>query len=321
MSKPHRAIVPFIFCGAVGLAACQTTPAPDAQTPAPVPAPAPASVAPAADKDVVAITGIDYAFDAPDVIPSGRTTIRFINEGAEHHMVFMSRLPEGKTSADYQSELQPAFVAGWHAVRDRQATPEQALEIIFGAVPEWFSDVTFVGGPGLAAPGVSSEVTLDLEPGNYVLECYVKTAEGVVHYMEGMVRPLTVAGRASNAAVPDADIQVTVSNAAMAVEGSLTPGKHTVAVHVTENPEQGFGHSVHVARLEPAVSPQKVVDWMNWFSVDGLRSPAPVPFIGGMHPMPTGVTRYFTVDLEPGRYLWVSEETGAAGVRQVVTVR
>lgn len=139
--------------------------------------------------------------------------------------------------------------------------------------------------------------------------------------MEGMIRPLTVSERQASAPLPAADIRVTLSNFAMAFEGELTPGKRTVAVHAAENPEQGFGHSVHIARLDAGTDVDDVVQWMNWLALDGYRAPAPTRFIGGLHPMPTGQTAYFTVNLEPGRYLFLSEETGAQGVLKEVIVR
>jgi hypothetical protein len=314
--RPFPLVVPTAVLVAAGLGACQ----PAEQGPPPGPPPAPVASA-SANSPVVDVTALDYAFRAPDAIPAGRTTIRFQNTGEEAHMLLMSRLPAGKTIHDYERDLSLQFNRSWEAVRDHGASEEAALEMLFSSLPEWFPELEFVGGPGIVAPGVVSEVTMDLEPGNYVLECYIKTPDGRVHYMEGMVHPLVVAGRAADAPVPASDIRVTLSNGGMAVEGDLTPGQRTVAVHVAENPEVGFGHSVHVARLEPTTDVQAVVDWMNWFALGGLRAPAPAHFVGGLHPMATGKTAYFTVDLQPGRYLWVSEATGAQGVRQEVVVR
>jgi hypothetical protein len=274
----------------------------------------------ATETPVVVVTAVDYAFQAPEVIPAGWTTLRFRNDGEEHHMVFMSRLPDGKTIEDYETELSTPYSRAWQALMEGRADQEEALNMIMGSMPEWFADVHFVGGPGLAGPGVISEVTLDLQPGKYVLECYAKNADGEIHYMEGMIRSLEVSERRSDAPTPAAAIRVTLSNFDMAIDGNLTPGRHTVAVHVEENPEQGFGHSVHVARLD-GTEPGKVVEWMNWFNLQGLREPAPARFVGGLHPFAAGETAYFTLELEPGRYLFVSEGTGAQGVRREVTVR
>ncbi len=276
---------------------------------------------PSSSPRVVEVVAEDYAFDAPDAIPSGWTTIRFRNQGQEPHMVFLTRLPEGKTIEDYETELSASFSRAWDARLSGKADQEEALAMVFGSLPEWFPDALFVGGPGLVAPGRSSQVTMELEPGNYVLECYMKTEEGKIHYMDGMVRPLTVTETRAGGTPPEADIRITLSNSGMTVQGDLTPGRHTVAVHAAENPEQGFGHSVHLAKLGPGAKAEDVVRWMNWFDLQGLRAPAPAEFVAGLHPLPTGKTAYFTVDLEPGRYLAVSEATGAQGVLKEFTVR
>lgn len=276
----------------------------------------------ASGAQVVEVIAEDYAFDAPDVIPSGWTTFRFRNRGEEPHMVFLARLPHGKTAEDYEVELSGAFAEVWYALRDgRVAGQDEALAMLGESLPEWFPALRFVGGPGLVAPGLTSDATLDLEPGNYVLECYVKTEDGEIHYMDGMTRPLIVAETRSGAAPPAADIRITLSNYEMAVEGDLAPGTRTIEVHVAENPEAGFGHSVHLARLDPGTEVDHVVRWMNWLEIDGYRAPAPARFLGGMHPMPAGHTAYFTVDLEPGRHLFVSEATGHQGVLHEFTVR
>lgn len=276
---------------------------------------------PAGDISIVEISAEDYAFDAPAEIPSGWTTMRFKNEGEEHHFVFLSRLPEGKTIHHYETELSARFNDVWYAIRDEGVEMDDAMAMLGESLPEWFADLAFVGGPGIVAPGRTTETTLELEPGNYVMECYMKTAEGEFHYIEGMVRPFVVAEDRSNATPPPADIRVTLSNFDMAVEGDLTSGTHTVAVHVAENPDDGFGHSAHLARLDSDAEIDEVVQWMNAFELGGLRAPAPAQFLGGTHGMPSGKTAYTTITLEPGRYLWLSEATAHQGVLKEFTVR
>ena len=87
-----------------------------------------------------------------------------------------------------------------------------------------------------------------------------------------------------------------------ALDGEFTPGRHTVAVHAAE----GYGQNVHLARLEPEANAGAVAEWMHWFHIYGLQVPAPATFVGGMHRLQEGATGYFTVDLEPGRYVFVS---------------
>lgn len=280
-----------------------------------------AAVDASAAASTIEVIAEDFALSAPDEIPSGWTTIRFRNEGAEPHFVLVSRLPEGKTIDDYENDLSSEFNRAWHAVRDGEMSQDEAMGELMGSLPEWFAGLEFLGGTGITAPELTTETTLNLEPGNYVLECYMKTEEGEFHYMEGMIRPLRVTDTRSDAVPPEADIRITLSNFEMEIEGEMTPGRHVVEVHIEENPEEGFGHNVHVARMEPDTDVSEVVQWMNAFDLNGLTIPAPVTFIGGVQIMPAGHTAYFTVDLETGRHLFLSEYTGYQGVLQEVDVR
>ncbi|MEM0514418.1 hypothetical protein WCN91_03020 [Pseudoalteromonas sp. YIC-827] len=56
---------------------------------------------------------------------------------------------------------------------------------------------------------------------------------------------------------------------------------------------------------------EQVYFWMDWTNVDGLRAPAPVTFLGGIEQMLGGNHGYVSVDLAPGKYLWVSEVNAA----------
>ncbi len=272
------------------------------------------------DADVVEITATDYAFRAPSEIASGWNTIRFSNEGEEPHFVLMSRLPEGKTLDDYETEISQPFNEVWMALLEGKVDRQGAFEMLGGVIPEWYPTLTFMGGPGYVAPGREVQATFRLEPGDYVLECYMKTEDGAVHFMEGMLRPMTVTDAASSGAPPKADVRITLSNFEMQVDGALGAGERTFAVHVEENPEAGFGHNVHLARLDDETTSDDIVQWMDWFNTEGARTPAPAEFLGGVHLMPVGSTAYFTADLKPGRYLLVSEYTGHRGVLHEFTV-
>jgi hypothetical protein len=268
----------------------------------------------------ISIMAEDYAFDAPDEIPSGWTTIEYTNEGEEPHFMIVALIPEGKTFDDVASQVTPPFNEIWHELRDGEISQEEAFEKLGTDLPEWFWAVEFMGGPGLISPGLTTKATVHLESGNYYLECYAKTEDGEFHSIEGMMRGLTVTDARSEAALPETDIDITLSNFELDIEGSLTPGTHTVAVHVAENPEEGFGHNVHVARIEPGMDVDEIVRWMNPFEITGMQTPAPTKLLGGMQMLPKGQTGYFTLDLEPGRYLFVAENTGHLGVMQEVNI-
>ena len=46
---------------------------------------------------VVTVTGEDFKFDAPDVIPAGLTEFRFVNKGPSLHHMAILKLTGGKT--------------------------------------------------------------------------------------------------------------------------------------------------------------------------------------------------------------------------------
>ncbi len=268
----------------------------------------------------ITILAEDYAFQAPDNIPSGWTTIQYENQGNEPHFLVLAKIPDGHTFDEYATNIVSPFNDVWYALRDDGISQGEAMERLGATLPGWFWTVDFMGGTGVISPGHTSDVTMNLEPGTYVLECYVKTEDGEMHNMEGMLRELTVTEAPTEATAPEADIHITLSNFEMDVQGSLSPGSRTVSVHVKENPEVGFGHNVHVARLDSNTDVDELVKWMNFFDVEGLKTPNPSTFVGGMHLLPVGHTGYFTLDLEPGHYLFVSEYTGHMGVMQEVTV-
>ncbi len=268
----------------------------------------------------ITILAEDYAFQAPDRVPTGWTTIRYENHGNEPHFLMIAKVPEGKNLDDYASNIVMPFNEVWYALRDDGLDQELVFEKLGPNLPEWFAEVEFVGGTGIIHPGANTEVTLNLTPGTHILECYFKNEEGELHSVEGMLRELTVAESQSDAAAPEADINITLTNFEMDIEGDLKPGKHTFSVHLVENPEQGFGHNVHVIRVDDDTQVEEVLRWINFTEIDGLRTPSPYTFSGGMHLMPAGETAYFTTELEPGRYLFLSEYTGHLGVMRDITI-
>ncbi len=46
----------------------------------------------------------------------------------------------------------------------------------FSRLPSWFSEIIFSGGVGLVSPGETAQTTIYVDPGTYVVECYVKTS-------------------------------------------------------------------------------------------------------------------------------------------------
>jgi len=262
------------------------------------------------------------SFDAPSEIPAGWTTIRFSNQSPMTHFVLVEHLPEGQGVASQQEQVAPIFQQGMDALARGDAEGAAAR---FGEVPPWFGEIVFDGGPGLTGPGRISSATIFLEPGTYLLECYVKTG-GIFHSFNpdpaayGMVHEFTVTADTTDVPEPTASLHVEISSEqGIQVDGQPLVGEQTVSVHFGDQTvhENFVGHDVHVVRLSPDADLQALEKWMDWTAPGGLEIPAPAEFIGGLNEMPAGSTGYFTVRLEPGRYALVSEVPGALGKRML----
>lgn len=62
----------------------------------------------------------------------------------------------------------------------------------FGKLPAWFGDIVFSGGSGLIAPKHTAITSVKLDPGYYIMECYVKMPNGKFHTLMGMAKPIIV---------------------------------------------------------------------------------------------------------------------------------
>lgn len=284
---------------------------------------APTAVATGA-ASVVDITVQDLLFEGPAEVPSGWTTFRLKNTSGMTHFAVLERLPDGRDLGDQQREIAPVFQA---ALDRLNAGDEAGATETLGSLPPWRDDIVFIGGPGLIAPWQTAEVTVNLEPGTYLLECYVKTV-GVFHAFNpvpggvGMVHEITVTDTPSGAPEPVADLHLTISSAGgIEVEGDIGLGRHVVAVHFEDQQvyDHGFGHDVHLARLHENTDLATLNTWMDWRNPTGLETPSPAEFIGGLHEMPAGQTGYFAIDLDPGSYAWVAEVPDPSGAQMLKT--
>lgn len=264
-----------------------------------------------APPNVMEVTAVDQTFQAPDSIQAGWVTFRFRNRSEMTHFALVERLPKGVGVAEQQAQVAPVFQAGLELLN--AGKPDEAMKK-FAESPAWFAQVQFLGGPGFLGPGRTEETTVRLEPGTYMLECYVKTV-GVFHSYNpapgqyGMVHQFEVTG-SSAAPEPEADVNVNISSdRGIETAGDVGAGRHTVTVHFKDQKPYGnfVGHDVHLVRLEGNTDLDELATWMDWTQPTGLEVPAPATFLGGVNEMPVGNTGYFTVDLEPGQYAWIAE--------------
>lgn len=109
----------------------------------------------------------DFAFTMPTV-SAGTHTFRVVNNGPQTHEVSVVRLNDGVTVDQYMAAMAPGATA-----------PPPGVS---------------VGGNGALSNGRTNWFSMTLEPGNYVMLCFVPdSADGQPHVMKGMVQPFTVA--------------------------------------------------------------------------------------------------------------------------------
>lgn len=278
------------------------------------------SLAQTDERPVLEIVARGHVFElSADEIPSGWTTIRLRNESDEPHFALFGRMPLGRGLEDSVREVVPPFQEAMDLI---MAGEVDAGFAALGALPAWYGDVVYTGGPGMVSPGGTTEVVAFLEPGTYVIECYVKTEDGVFHSALGMIDEIMVAEDPHGAAPPDADLVVTLTNpdpddgsapeSGIDVTGVVASGPQVVEVSFASDSPPPLGNDLHLVRLEEGEDVAEVAAWMDWSRPTGLTTPAPATFVGGTNEMPQGQSAYLTVDLEPGRYAWVSER--GAGV-------
>lgn len=126
--------------------------------------------------NVVDVAASDYAFDGlPDELPAGETTFELTNAAAEVHELILLRKNDGVTQSAEELLAMPQ---------------EEAMAL-----------AEMIGSPAFAAPGDTAYTVKDLEPGDYVVACFIPTGmtsidgpppEGPPHAMHGMVAELTV---------------------------------------------------------------------------------------------------------------------------------
>lgn len=257
----------------------------------------------------VIIKSEGMSFTAPEEIKSGWNTFRYENGTSNPHFFVIEKLPEGKTVEDSKAEVVPVFQEGMDLIGAGQ--PEEALAVFF-SLPAWYWQVVLQGGPGLVSPGHAAESTVYMTPGDYVIECYVKTPNGVFHSSLGMIEGIHVSEETSKIQEPKSTMDLSISSTSgIQINSKIRPGQHVVSVYFEDQVvhEHFLGHDVHLVRLSPDADIDALNAWMNWSDPDQFKTPAPegVEFLGGMQELPAGETGYFTAILKPGSYAFISE--------------
>lgn len=96
-----------------------------------------------------------------------------------------------------------------------------------------------------------------VEPGSYVLVCFVPSPDGIPHLAKGMVWPLTVAEEPSGAPEPDVDVEMELADYDFKLSQEVAPGEQTIRV---TNAAKDRPHEVVLARLQSGKDVEAVIE-------------------------------------------------------------
>lgn len=292
-------------------------------------------------RNLVKVTSTGLNFDAPDEILSGWNTFMYMNKSGGTHFLMLLKIPDDISLDDYAVGVSEPFQHGMDYYREgdflRAFSTQQELDELFpgegmiakgfGAVAEWYGNVIIQGGTGLISPGETATTSVYLEPGSYLLECYVKSPDGTFHsYNKRMIKEITVVEeehRKSPEFQADISLELSSTSGINMSERRLSPGNKTFEVNFSDQSVYGnlLQHDVHLVRFENGFNPgdKEILNyWINYFYVnfdgqgpipEGLMNPAPsgITFLGGAQEIPAGNISYFNATLTPGDYALISE--------------
>ncbi len=214
----------------------------------------------------------DYAFEGPDSLPAGSTTVRIHNHGREPHHIQLLKLTEGKTVTDLTAALQGPLVS----------------------IPGW---AKHMGGPNGVSSGGIAEARIYLEAGTYALICLIPSKSGTQHLALGMTKELRVTEQAAPDQHPMNHYHLAMRDYEFVVVQSISKGRHSF--YVKNRGTQV--HQVSVVRLDPSAD---VSDILAAFEPNAAVA-MPGRLIGGITGLEPGREGSFTVDLSKGRYAFI----------------
>lgn len=260
---------------------------------------------------IVDVKAGEFFFRAEDSIPEGLTSFRLEQVG-----LVVARMHAGAKGralvADKGDDTRGAHML-WVVRLDSGRTMKDLYEAAQAGQPTaaWAKQL---GGPSFALPPRTSNITLDLEPGNYVLVCYIGSARADrtrYHLLNGMSRPLTVTRSAKPhlgfprhhaTARITGDGVVTFSNA-------LRRGSNVIRVENATDKSFEF-------KFQRMNAPITGKEFLAQGGADGPATPW-----GGLGDVPPNSTVMTTIDFEPGEYVVGTHPSIRHATSQVVVVR
>jgi len=228
-------------------------------------------------RPAVTVIARDYAFTLPDTVPTGYVDFTLENEGKQDHQLQIAKL--GASTFD---EFKAA-----------------AITTDIGAMKP---SVVFVGGPNDAGPGKSTTATVKLDPGLYVVTCFIPGTDGKPHAAKGMLGEFQAvpSGQSVNTA-PKASSTIILGDFSFTLPAGFT-GKGEVDIS-----NQGTEvHELNLFKLNPGKTVAQAKAYV--LTPPGTPPPAgPPPFteITGVVGLTPTQHAWLNLDLKPGNYMLI----------------
>lgn len=216
------------------------------------------------------IDASDYAFRGlPVHAPSGWLTLRLVNAGKETHMLAIAPVPSGYTTSGFVDSLVHLHLA---------------------------PNTTFWPGVDVVSPGDTAVTTSFFPAGAYAVACFVKSEDGALHVVKGMVGSFDVVPAWDTGVAPTAASVVTLTGNHIGLHGdSMRSGVHTLRIESSNPHPQDF----QILKLLPGRS---ATDALRWFTHRTTLAPA-AEALGGVSSIHSGQHASVTVSFTPGVYL------------------
>jgi uncharacterized protein (DUF2141 family) len=115
----------------------------------------------------ITVTLSDYKFDFSQPLTAGKHTLKLVTAPGQPHEFTFFKLMPGKTAADIPKYIETGM---------QGPPPAMAL-----------------GGVAGVAAGKASFYTVDLEPGEYAVVCFLEDAkDGKPHFVHGMIQQIKI---------------------------------------------------------------------------------------------------------------------------------
>jgi uncharacterized cupredoxin-like copper-binding protein len=236
-------------------------------------APTTTATAPLPEAQVVDVSATEYAFDTDlTTVDAGLVELRLTNDGAEGHQAMIVRFDDG------------ADLGALIAASADDPTGIAPLQLLNG-----------FGGPNGVAPGTTVASRQVLEPGEYLLACFIPADDGQPHANKGMVRPFTVTAPADGAAAAElepGDVELSTVDFSFETPAELAAGSTALVTNAGTQ-----GHELDLVRLEGDATAEDAAAFE--LTREGTSPGAGVAGVGILRP---GGTATFRIPDEPGRY-------------------